>query len=266
MMSSSSVDKPPVVVNVGVEEGRGDEKVMMDEDEVIARPSSASSAASSSSSSSSSSTSIAPEDLFEESTLKHMKKTGFLCDLKGLVAKYIVDITRTNEEKCHVIPERADEVILTEIGNYLQWVGMKNSLAVLLSESPIPLNLNGPPTDDEGVPKMVSFFQHFEDLKKVLEEADGSSFLNQTNANEEQEADDKKNRSVNEEVKKNLKEEEKESPSKAGDLSSEEGISDLLSSTVEDLISLKENDTQDISLSDLDAKGMSNCDHAEDLQ
>jgi len=245
---SSSVEKlvesaPPPA---NVEEGRGDETFNL-------RPAS----------SSSSSSSIAPEDLFEEATLRHMKKTGFLSDLKGLVAKYIVDITKQNGDKCHVIPERVDEVILSEIGNYLQWVGMKNSLAVLLSESPIPLHCRG--TEDEDVPKMVAFFQHFEQLKKVLEEAEGSSVLIADKSNV---SDDKEDLIVidgngNNEEPKQMKNAE-ESPSKAADLS-EDGISDLLSSTVEDLTSLKGNDTQDISFSDSEAKGMTNADHAEDL-
>jgi len=174
-----------------------------------------------------------------------MKKTGFLCDLKGLVAKYIVDITKQNgNHQTNVIPERVDEVILAEIGAYLQWVGMKNTLAVLVSESPVPMNVNFN-NDDESVPKLVSLFHHLEGSSAIVVEEE-----------EEEEEDAKEEEEEEEEVAK-------ETPEEPEADKSEEAIStsDILS--LDDLKETAADDTQDVTLSN--SEGLSGCDYQEDV-
>ncbi|XP_021967069.1 nuclear pore complex protein DDB_G0274915 [Folsomia candida] len=94
---------------------------------------------------------------FHEEALRYMKSTGFMAQVKGEISKYLFDTVKTRLTS-YIIPDRADKEILSQIYDYLQWVGMKSTAGVLLSETPVEVTPTERNSDDESPPPLVDMF------------------------------------------------------------------------------------------------------------
>ncbi|ODM98721.1 hypothetical protein Ocin01_07954 [Orchesella cincta] len=83
---------------------------------------------------------IEPEEVeLEDIVWNLMSRSGLLSQIQGQISKFIEDNGKA--ENVDIIPDRADSKIMGLIFEYLQWVGMKQTNSILLSESPVEIDL-----------------------------------------------------------------------------------------------------------------------------
>jgi len=95
-------------------------------------------------------------DSIEQYVWNLMGKTGLLSELKSRIALFVQENGRLLPG-VSVIPSRADPIILNQIFEYLQWVGMKNTASLFLSES--PFNIETKSLGDSEEPALCGLFE-----------------------------------------------------------------------------------------------------------
>ncbi|CAL8109386.1 unnamed protein product [Orchesella dallaii] len=118
---------------------------------------------------------IEPEEVeLEDIVWNLMSRSGLLSQIQGQISKFIEDNGKA--ENVDIIQGRADGKILGLIFEYLQWIGMKQTNSVLMSESPVGVDVSIFESKDRADPEYrPELCRILDDLNITEEEEDKGS-------------------------------------------------------------------------------------------